>query len=254
MTKTCISCKRDIAAGQSQCYICSAPQNIIRFYSRTILFSLLLAITVIASAYWYFQQQSINQLEGQTANFTLQQKQSEQQIEQLQQNLKQVHLDFNNLQQSNSNNSSQAEEQVSKFNLELKAAVEASEKSQARSSWLSKENSRFKAKIAELEVQLSSKDPQSEQESSLKKQSILNQMMEQSKTEKNQLTQLISEKTAELESQWASQTGDTTTPLTPQVRNEQLTSATGPSKQRLEEIEVIIRYLATQVEADSNGN
>ena len=146
MTSRCISCKREIAKSQKDCYICGSQQNYFIYYLKP-LFSIFILLLVVA---WFAN----GELDKRILDF-----QANQENEKLQ-NAIQVGKDEERLNDNVNLLKVENEALKDKINLQnLEIAKGSSnssdnqkllDKEKGRTNWLRKENSRFAVKIKSL--------------------------------------------------------------------------------------------------------
>jgi len=151
MTKQCRSCKREIAKGQSICYICGSQQSFIRHHITNILLTFSLIGTVSAASYWYIDQSAkqadldrLRLIESINAEFAKKTQSLQLQLEQANQKIELAKT-----------HAAQASNASTDINLKTEATEKRAKKAEERATWLSKENRRFKAKIKELNNKIS---------------------------------------------------------------------------------------------------
>ena len=203
MAKHCIACKREIAPGQLECYICGSTQSFVRFYLRNVVIFLVLIATLAWFGYGYFDQMT-KQAEAEKAIQTESKMQTAaKRIEELENLLVQANQHI----QKAEANTAQSGETADEEKLKLDEAQKRAEKSEERAGWLSRENRRFKAKVKELTDQLAA----AKQAAIVSNQSIdaantqltsLKQELDRFEIQKQTLTATISTKKEQLETSW----------------------------------------------------
>ncbi len=146
MAKHCIACKRDIAEGQQECYICGSSQSYTRYYLKGgSIFLLLLGVTLWFS-YQFFEKEAKQQAVNYELHAQSKLNDATDRIERLKLQLEKARQETQLAQVSTVQNSENAvEEKLKLKQMELRAT-----KAEERASWLSKENRRFKVKVKEL--------------------------------------------------------------------------------------------------------
>lgn len=151
MTKQCRSCKREIAKGQSVCYICGSKQSFISHHILSILFTFGLIGTVSATSYWYVEQSAQQAITEQAKIVEAIKSESNKELQSLQQELDQA----NHALKLAKTNADQVNNAATDTNLKTQKIEERAKKAEARAAWLSKENRRFKKKVKELNQKIS---------------------------------------------------------------------------------------------------
>jgi len=151
MTKQCRSCKREIAKGQSVCYICGSKQSFISHHIVSILFTFGLIGTVSAASYWYIEQSSQQSILDSAKIIESIKSESSQKLQDLQLALDQA----NQALELAKTNAAQASNAATDTNLKTQEIEERAKKAESRATWLSKENRRFKNKVKELNDKIS---------------------------------------------------------------------------------------------------
>ncbi len=250
MTKTCIGCKREIAKEQSRCYICNASQSYIRYYARSVFFIILTVLSSAALVHWYSQQSSRALIEGQAQQLSNEKQANEQQLLTLKAKLDQANQTIVDLEQNTNTEKSETNQQLAKSQLALKEAQSAAEKTTARASWLSKENGRFKAKIAELESKLSASTEQGTAGQQLTKESILSQLLTKSRASQQQLLQLKEKQLTDLENANNLKASDSDVPGVDKQSDNPLKQAIEETERQLAEFAAIIEFLQKELASE----
>lgn len=150
MSNYCIGCKRELAKGQEDCHICGAPQSYFKFYFKSGLFFIIAMTSVAAYGFWYVEQVSLKlEIEKNNQATTISAEFNEK-INQLELSLAKVQEELQQSKEAGSEVSKAADQEKEK----LAAVEERATKAEARASWLSKENSRFRNQIAQLETKV----------------------------------------------------------------------------------------------------
>lgn len=152
MAKHCIACKREIAKGQQECYICGSSQSYLRFYLKGVVFLFLLLGALGWVGYGYINQMA-QQAEAEKAiQIESNMQVAAKKIEELESLLVRANQHIQKVEVNTVQSSEAADEEK----LKLEDAEKRAKKAEERAGWLSRENRRFKAKVEELTEQLSS--------------------------------------------------------------------------------------------------
>lgn len=213
MTKHCITCKREIASGQQECYICGSSQSYVRYYLKGVIVFLVSLIIAVWFGYQYFEN-AAKQLQANHAVLTQNKtKDASDRVKQLELLLEQANQKLQQAQVNSTQNSENAVEDKLKFDETEKRAKKAEE----RASWLSKENRRFKAKVKELTELLAEAKNVAKESSPLPSTvnpqlTTLKQELAGYESQKQALMSNIDTKKKQVEASWLLATGNDSVP------------------------------------------
>ena len=247
MKNRCIGCKREIAKGQQQCYVCGLSQSYLRLYLiRGLIFFIILGMSA-GIARWYANL-SVEGIKAENvALLAASDEQSMQQIRRLEAKLKTANETLTSIQKS----STQSSEINNQFKLGLDEANVRAVKAEERASWLSKENRRFKAKIKELSEQVSRlKDDQEAAKASTEQLSLLKSELTVLEKQRLDLVQEKAVKIEKLKQSW--QSNSEGTPVSNEVvqqREIQVVQVALNESNQIEKIEKQIEALRAKIQS-----
>ncbi|MBV1911724.1 MAG: hypothetical protein KUG78_20700 [Kangiellaceae bacterium] len=194
MAKNCLNCKREIAQGQKECYVCGSSQNIISHYFGSSILILLLVLVSAAISFWFITKAN-SQVESNLVKLNLAQSQiadAEQKATAALNQLKQFQASAEQaeIQQAQNTESSQQVEGL------LAAAEKKAVESQRNVNWLAKQNKQLKAEVEQLTAQVTNAHQtlqQSQQSSQLNQQQLNDQVALATQADKTRIQSLETE-------------------------------------------------------------
>ncbi len=203
MANNCINCKREIAKGQSKCYICGSSQNYLSYYLNRILISIVLLSLLAALSFWYVDKTAKAKQLHQAQLASVKKQEIDSRVQELQIQLDQANDKIRQAEaNAELNTSTDAQVKVKLDELEARAT-----KAEERAGWLGRENRRFKAKVKELNDKITTSKQQALANDQLQQQSAsqknaLNLELAELEGQKKNLDEIINSKTDQLQQTW----------------------------------------------------